>query len=127
MACCAAVAGATLWAISLTHEAWPTFFLTLLFWLVSGPMVLMGTTITFTHLSEPERQFGGVRLWGTAGWMAMNWAVGAWLCSGWSASNLDDAPRVGALVAFVLLAYTLTLPHTPPRRGAGLRWLAPLK
>jgi hypothetical protein len=44
-------------------------------------------------------------MWGTVGWMAMGWAIGAWA---------GDPLYLGAVVAFVMSMYSLTLPYTPP-------------
>jgi MFS family permease len=131
MALCSVLSGVCLLLIASAREPISLFVLTLVFWMVTGPMLLLGTTIAFTHLTHPERQFGPVRMWGTVGWMAVVWVIGQWLeWSEWlvgSGASLDDAPRVGALVAFVVAGYTLTLPHTPPRPASGARWLAPLE
>jgi predicted MFS family arabinose efflux permease len=135
MAACAALAGLDLWLIAELGEPVPVFLATLLFWMFTGPMLLMGTTIAFTHLKDPERQFGSVRLWGTVGWMAIGWVVGCWLAVpellGWlrtpEGPRTGDAFRIGGAVAFLLAGYTLTLPHTPPRRAPGGARAAPLQ
>jgi hypothetical protein len=77
-------------------------------------------------------------MWGTVGWVAGALLLGFWYsdpdwlctCVGWFRPDrpqhlLADAYRIGALLAFVLTAYSLTLPHTPPLRHA-TTWLAPL-
>lgn len=139
MAVCAVLSGVSLWLLGSTADPVAVFFLTLLFWLVTGPMILLGTTVSFANLAHPERQFGPVRMWGTVGWMAVVWVIGYWLNRpewlGWARAwvsrpdgiPLDDAPRLGAVLAFVVAGYTLTLPHTPPRPAGGKRWLAPLE
>jgi predicted MFS family arabinose efflux permease len=119
------------------------FLLTLHFWSATGPMLLLGTTVCFTHLEHPERQFGPIRMWGTVGWMVVGWAIGGWLADPvWleplrqllrpdaPAARVDDACRLGALIAIVLAGYAWFLPGTPPGQGlpAGRgRRLAPLE
>lgn len=103
---CAALAGLLLCLLTTLREPLPVFLATLSFGLVSGPMSLFSTTISFTHLPNPGRQFGPVRVWGTIGWMAIGWAIAVWP---------GDPLHLGALVAFGLSAYAWTLPHTPPR------------
>ena len=145
MSGCAAVAGLTLWLLANAEGAMAVFFLTLLFWAATGPMLLLGSTVCFTHLARPDWQFGPVRMWGTIGWMVIGWLVGGWLADpGWlapvrelfrpaaPAARLDDACRLGALLAFVLAGYVWSLPASPPGRGRpaskdGTRWLAPLE
>src|SRR3954447_19876252 len=139
MAVCAVVAGVCLWLLADVHSPAGVLVLTLTFWLVAGPMLMLGTTVTLAQLKEPERQFGPIRTWGTVGWMLMVWVVGLWLGRPEWLSDLrdavllppdvalDDAPRIGAVTAFVLAGYVLTLPEVPPRPASGARWLAPLQ
>ena len=62
--------------------------------------------------------------------MASAWLVGLWLwlghkgrLLGWQTS-LADIFRIGAVMAFALAVYGLTLPHTKAQ-GHGHGWLAP--
>lgn len=125
---CSLVAGLDLWLLAELGQPLPIFFSTLLYWLLTGPIWMLGATIAFAHLKHPERQYGPVRLWGTIGWMASAWLVGywfknpEWLCQmvdwfrpGRAISERADLFRVGGLLSFVLMGYTLTLPHTPPK------------
>jgi MFS family permease len=126
LAVCAALAGVDLWVLAGLHSFASVFAATLVFWLLIGPAIVLGTTIGFTNLERPEQQFPPVRMWGTAGWMVTGWLIGvlAWLLPGFT--GVADAFRLGGVLAFVLAGYALTLPHTPPRRGGGVQLLAPL-
>ncbi|MBY0232819.1 MAG: MFS transporter [Gemmataceae bacterium] len=112
VAALAALSGLLLLLIAWLADPAAVFAATLLFWLANGPMVLLGTSVCFTHLPVPEKQFGPVRSWGTVGWMAVGLGAGAWLATG---APVADAFRLGAVVAFVLAGYALALPATPPR------------
>jgi MFS family permease len=142
MSICAVLAGLALLLLAGASQPASVFFLTLLFWSVTGPMLMLGTTVSFTHLAQPARQFGPVRMWGTIGWMVIGWLFGGWLADPevllpvrsllrpdepWA--RLDDSCRLGALVAFVLAGFVWLLPATPPGRSGpgGARWLAPLE
>ncbi len=107
MSLCATLAGLDLFLLAELREPTSVFFATLFFWVVTGPMLLYGTTISFAHLPEPGRQFGPIRMWGTIGWMGIGYAISFY--SG-------DALHVGGAVALLLAVYALTLPATPPRR-----------
>jgi predicted MFS family arabinose efflux permease len=130
-------AGLLLWLLAGMANAAAVFGVTLAFWMVMGPTVMLGTALCFAHLPFPDRQFGPVRMWGTVGWVTPLWLIGywradpAWLKSGWEVlrpdwprSELADAFRLGGVFAFLLALYALTLPHTPPipalGRGKGL-------
>jgi MFS family permease len=128
-------AGALLWLLADLEEPGAVFCACLAFWLLMVPIITIGNALTFAHLAEPGRHFGKIRLWGTIGWMAAGWVVGLWWWLGelpWRDSlglpppGLGDIFHVGALMAWLLAVYALTLPHTPPlRHGQG--WLAPLQ
>jgi NHS family xanthosine MFS transporter len=75
---CALISGLDLWLLAELDQPLPIFFSTLLYWLLTGPIWMLGATIAITHLHQPERQYGPVRLWGTIGWMASAWLVGYW-------------------------------------------------
>jgi nucleoside transporter len=135
------VAGALMWYLAGLDDPEAVFGVCLVYWMVMVPVVTIANALTFTHLHDPARHFGKVRLWGTVGWVTAAWLVGLWLWLGrqdwwhelWHwvggtcpSASLADIFRVGALTAFALAAYALTLPHTPPRRR-GEGWLAPLQ
>ena len=133
MAVCAALSGLALFALAEATTPLGVFLITLFFWLVTGPMLLMGTTVSFAHLADPRKQFGPIRMWGTVGWMLLGWILTAWMRLSPSilpgrTPPLGDAFRIGGVIALALAAYALTLPSTPPqpRAGAG-HWLAPLQ
>ena len=139
---CSFIAGLDLWLLAEQDQPIQVFLGTLLYWLLTGPIWMLGATICFAHLKQPERQFGPVRLWGTIGWMASAWLVSYWfrnpdwLCHIVGSLRPDqplseraDLFRIAGLLSFVVMAYTLTLPHTPPQphSGGGLAPLAALR
>src|SRR5262249_31818299 len=127
-----------LWLLAELSTPWAVFGASLACWLVLVPVLTLATGLTFTHLPDPERNFGSVRLWGTVGWMTPGWLLGLWFsdwewlrfCRVWLRPELPhgevaDAFRLAGLLAAAVGLYALTLPHTPPqRRGSGP--LAPL-
>ncbi|MBI1915204.1 MAG: MFS transporter, partial [Planctomycetes bacterium] len=95
-----------------------------------APALTLASAISFAHLAQPEHEFGRVRLWGTVGWIVQGWLLGCWFSrpawlTAWSPIDTADIFRLGALMAFLLGLYALTLPATPPRRDA-TTLLAPL-
>jgi hypothetical protein len=123
VAACAALAGVSLWLLAELRDPWAVFGVTLIYWMLTGPVLFLGTSICFHHLAHPEKEFGYVRLWGTVGWMAPGWLLIAWFLYGRPDST--DAFRLGGLLAFAVAGYALTLPHTPPKPQPAAR-LAPL-
>jgi MFS family permease len=137
LAVCAFLAGVLLWILAALHGILAVFGTCLAFWLVLVPALTLGVAVTFAHLPHPERDYGRVRMWGTVGWVVANLLLGYWFSNpawlrwvaavrpGSQQSERADIFRLGGLLAFVLAAYALTLPHTPPARRLGARF-APL-
>lgn len=120
---CSLLCGAVLWALAGATGVGAVLGLTLLFWLLAVPVMVLGTSVCLTHLADPARDFGSVRLWGTVGWMVPGWLLvgrDVWpldgLLAGGGSAGLF---RAGAAAAFALAAFTPWLPHTPPRRASG--------
>jgi MFS family permease len=129
LAVCGLLAAAFLWLLARLTDPWSVFAVSLAFWLFLTAAVTLGTALTLTHLPDPERAYGPVRLWGTVGWVAAGWLLGGWFhWAGPAHSELADAFRVAALFTLALGLYGLLLPHTPPwhRLGSPLAALAAL-
>jgi MFS family permease len=128
LAVCAMLAGATLWVLTYLTEPVSIFATTLVFWMLAGPLILLGTSVCFAQLRHADREFGSVRLWGTVGWAMPAWVLFLGRLAGWwepSAGTTTALFRLGSVFAFFLGAYAFTLPHTPPRRDSSAR-AAPL-
>jgi nucleoside transporter len=127
--------GAILWVTSYqtTFAAW--LALAVAYSLVWAPTNMLTNSLSFVHLSDPDRQFPRVRVWGTIGWIAVAWTFPAlWLLQGvhteWLppflvgqnrpdvTARLADAFKVAGCLAILYGLYCLTLPDTPPHRTA---------
>jgi nucleoside transporter len=65
----------------------------------------------FRNLREPKKSYGGIRLYGTIAWIAVNVAIDVF------GNALSAQPLyVGAAASLVMGIYSFTLPHTPPAR-----------
>ena len=93
---------------------------------VYAPTIALTNSLAFHHLTDRDRDFGKIRLWGTIGWICAGIAVGQYLRI-WSSpvdvseADLRLAQDAGRAVAFTVSAalgvvmglYCLTLPHHP--------------
>ena len=150
------IGGAAILMLAWTQTFWPFFGLMLLHCLFYVPTISITNAIAFANLKD-GRDFGRVRLWGTIGWIAasvpfvfllVDWtrvpAMGevgfvSWLGSALGTSKVGDAAKqattytflVAGIASFVLAAFSLALPHTPPRPAkAGaptFAWLEAMK
>jgi MFS family permease len=134
----AVVAAGVLWLLASLTTPGAVFAASLLFWLVMAPSLTLCASIGFSHLKDPAREFGRVRMWGTVGWVAPSWLMGLWLAESdaWSPvkawlgqpnAELADAFHFAAILAILFGLYALTLPHTPPRKTQGAAPLAAIR
>ncbi|GAB4386407.1 MAG: MFS transporter [Phycisphaerales bacterium] len=73
------------------------------------PTLGLTNTLAFHNMTNQEKQFPLIRVWGTIGWIVANWVI--------SKLTLDtDAGMfyVAGGSAILLGLYSLSLPHTPP-------------
>lgn len=135
------IGGVSILALAWTHSFWPFFLLMLVHCLFYVPTISITNSIAFASLKDPQREFGPVRLWGTIGWIAASWPfvfilvdwakvpalaevgfvdwLGAALGTSVSGTALHDATTwtfiASGIASLVLAAFSLSLPHTPPR------------
>jgi nucleoside transporter len=153
------VAGLAMLGLKWTTLFWPFFLLMLLHSLFYVPTISITNSIAFAHLRDPQREFGQVRLWGTIGWILASvpfvfiladWGkipslgtvpFGDWLDAVLNSENAKQgvASKEATSYIFVasggaallLAAFSLVLPHTPPRpaeqASERLAWLEALK
>jgi MFS family permease len=137
---------------------WPFFLLMLVHCLFYVPTISITNSIAFANLQDAQRDFGAIRVWGTIGWIVASWpmifllvdwsrvpgwgsvGLGEWLGSVLDPGNaLKDAAfrqasrsifLVAGIASLVMAGFSLLLPHTPPRSGAGTErfaWLEAVK
>lgn len=73
------------------------------------PTIGLTNSIAFANLTNQEKQFPFIRVFGTLGWIAANLVV-----SGIKADKGDMQYYLAAGAGIVLAAFSLMLPHTPP-------------
>ena len=124
------VGGLTLLGLWTVTDFTLFFGLMLVHSLFYVPTISVTNSIAFANLRDPQREFGVVRVGGTIGWIAAAWPL-YFLLQGLSPAEAVAASRhiflVAAVASFVLAAFALTLPPTPPKpatvRGEELAWV----
>jgi hypothetical protein len=148
------IGGLAILGCGFTKEFWPFFTLMLVHCLLYVPTISITNSIAFANMRDPQQEFGIVRMGGTIGWIAaawpfvfifVNWSevpalsqagFTEWIKTVLNSPLTGDAAKamtrwtfiVSGLASLGLAGFSLTLPHTPPKKaeaGAGekLAWL----
>ncbi|HTD87437.1 MAG TPA: MFS transporter [Candidatus Binatia bacterium] len=151
------VGGIAILMLAWTTSFWWFFTLMLVHCLLYVPTNSIANSIAFATMKDPQKEFGLVRMGGTLGWILAAWPftfilvdwakvreanphglvdwIGTALKNGLSGDALKHGIAwtyiVAGIASLVLAAYSLTLPHTPPKkveRGADrFAWLEAFK
>ena len=124
-----------------TRSFWPFFGAMLVHCLLYVPTISITNSIAFAQMKDAQQEFGIVRMGGTIGWILAAWPMtfilvdwdkvnaaqttgfvdwlGTVLGSGLTGTALQDGTKytfiVAGVASLVLAAFSLTLPHTPPK------------
>lgn len=107
---------AILWWISSVTEPGPFFWILLLYALCYMPTLALANAIAFHQMSDPGKQFPGIRVMGTLGWIVAGLIVG-YLLPSLTGANVEatNIPlKTGAIMSLLLGLYAFSLPDTPP-------------
>ena len=103
------------------REFWPLWVTVLSYAVLYMPTIALTNAISFHHLKD-SKKFGNVRVWGTLGWIVINWAMSAYLRM-WEGrapgvSHIGDCLIAAAVLSALMGIYCFTLPNTPPTKEA---------
>jgi nucleoside transporter len=110
------VGAALLWWISTITEPTAFFWALLAYAICYMPTLGLANAISFHQMTDPGRQFGGIRAFGTLGWIVVGVVVGlvAPRMLGHSIEPTNLPLRIGAVISVALGLYAFLLPATPP-------------
>jgi nucleoside transporter len=103
------------------------FIVSLAYALVYGPTLALANSISFRHIPDATRDFPGIRVMGTLGWIAVSLVVGNVLILFTPIENGEHVAPFKTHLPFLLAAglsgalalFSLVLPYTPPTGQAG--------
>ena len=151
------IAGIAMVSLAWTRTFWPFFGAMLVHCLLYVPTISITNSIAFAHMKDAQKEFGLVRMGGTIGWVLAAWPMtfilvdwarvsatpttgfvswlGTVLGSGLTGPALQAGTKwtfiVAGVASLLLAAFSLTLPHTPPKpvtSGANkFAWLESLR
>ena len=147
------VAGLAILGLAYTRSFWPFFSLMLIHCLLYVPTISITNSIAFASMKDAQQEFGIVRMGGTIGWILAAWPftfilvdwekvraanetgfvawLGTVLKNGLTGAALQQGTTwtfiVAGVASLLLAAFSLTLPHTPPKPAVAgaesLAWL----
>jgi nucleoside transporter len=137
--------GAVLLLIAGQTAFMPMLILMLVFAFLYAPTLALTNSISFKNMENTGKEFGGIRVWGTIGWIVVGILLALWLNSDKAVPkilsivpipnpfyylhsvvtftpHLSDCLRLGGIAALMLGVFSLFLPHTPPNTEGSNPW-----
>ena len=109
------IAGAVLlWYISTIHDPDFFFWIFLVYCLTFAPTIALTSSIALRQMSNPEKEFPPIRVFGTVSWIAVVNLVGFM-----GVGDKSTIFVISAVSAAVLGVLAFTLPNTPPSSTGG--------
>ncbi|UCF19478.1 MAG: MFS transporter [Gemmatimonadota bacterium] len=117
--------GVLLLAVSQVTDYEVMVLLMFVYCLLYAPTLALTNSIAMINLESSEKEFGGIRVWGTLGWIAAGL-----LLSGWRSAAQDgglpivagDTLFLAGIVSILMGLQSFTLPHTPARKEGVKPW-----
>jgi hypothetical protein len=109
-------------ASGLVVQEQSLFLVFLALWMIVAPTYGLCNSLAMRNLDHPAKEFGGVRLWGTIGWMVVGWLVSVVMTVSGSTragGGAYEAFWIATTLALLTALYCTTLPETPPLAGRG--------
>jgi nucleoside transporter len=112
--------GAVLLLVLATVDSFTVFLpVVIIYFLCYQPTLALTNSLSFRHMSDPARQFPGVRVLGTIGWIAAGLLVGLIKVDGQSIESRNIPLLLAAASSAVLGIFCMALPDTPPANKSG--------
>lgn len=110
------LAGAALLYYITTVSDFGAFYPALLIYMILFmPTLALVNTVSFKQISNAEKEFSSIRVWGTIGWIVAGLLIG-WLA--WEQKNtLVNTFRLAAGISLIMGLFCFTLPNTPPPKA----------
>ena len=111
--------GAVLMYLAASADNFSGFYPALLMYMILYmPTLALVNSVSFRQMNEPSKQFPGIRVWGTIGWIVAGLIIG--YAMDWEAGDmLKNTFYMAAIASAILGVFSFLLPDTPPKLGSG--------
>lgn len=124
---CHLIGGVILWYAAGVTDPGSFIWLMFVYFMLYMPTLALVNAIAFANISNPDKQFPAIRVWGTIGWIVAGFVV-AQTILGWvnipllsSLTGIENIQssnvplKMAAIVSVIYGIYSFTLPATPPQ------------
>ena len=111
------LAGAGLLYYITTQTSFGSFYsLLLIYMIIYMPTLALVNAIALKQVTSAEKQFSGLRMWGTIGWIVAG-AIIQWMAWENNPESLSITYKVAAVTSALFGVYSFFLPNTPPPKA----------
>lgn len=111
------LAGAGLLYYITTQTSFGSFYsLLLIYMIIYMPTLALVNAIALKQVTSAEKQFSGIRMWGTIGWIVAG-AIIQWMAWENNPESLSITYKVAAATSALFGVYSFFLPNTPPPKA----------
>jgi len=111
------LAGAGLLYYITTQTSFGSFYsLLLIYMIIYMPTLALVNAIALKQVTSAEKQFSGLRMWGTIGWIVAG-AIIQWMAWENNPESLSITYKVAAITSALFGVYSFFLPNTPPPKA----------
>jgi len=104
---------ALLFYLTEIGEAGTFYWVLLLYSLCYAPTLALANTVAFRQMKDPSKEFAGIRVMGTIGWIATGWMIDKVFHI--STEELAFTFKMAAITSLLLGLLCFFLPSTPPK------------
>ena len=100
-----------------TQSDFGSFYTSLLIYMILYmPTLALVNSIALKQVTDAEKEFSGIRMWGTIGWIVSGLIIG-WMAWEANPGSLGITYKVAAAVAAGFGVFSFFLPNTPPPKA----------
>lgn len=126
-AICHLLGAGLLWYAATITDPGTFIWVMFAYFMLYMPTLALVNAIAFANITEPDKEFPAIRVWGTIGWIAAGFVVAQTVLgfvdvpllkslTGLENVQATNIPlKMGAIISIIYGLYSLTLPAAPPQ------------